>query len=435
MRSNYLDTFLGFTCFGESHGKAVGIVIEDVLPGIEFPISTIQKALNERRPGSSDLVSKRNEKDILQIISGVYEGKTTGMPICLLVYNEDFKSEDYDRIKEVFRPGHADYSWFKKFKIYDWRGGGRASGRETISRVIAGAFLDEMLSPIEIIAYPIAIGIIKSHNINLEFSKNNPLNWPDPDSYEKVIEYMESVRTEGDSLGAVLHCELINVSSGLGDPVFEKLEANLAKAVLSVGGVKGIEFGSGFDLTDKKGSQTNDPFFDYQFQTNNLGGITAGVSTGQNIAFNVALKPISSIAKQQITSNTAGNKEQISVQGRHDICLIPRVIPVIKAMIKITLADAIAHQKLISSSEMDLTDYREAIDKIDEDILLALRRRMEISKKIGIFKKENKLSVENLRREDELINILCEKADILKVNPDLINQIWKLIIHESKKQQ
>ncbi|HOE90925.1 MAG TPA: chorismate synthase [Candidatus Cloacimonadota bacterium] len=435
MRANFLQRYLGFTAFGESHGEAMGIVIEDIKPNIDFPYKEVEEALAKRRPASSLYASGRREPDRFHVLSGVFEGKTTGMPICIVVYNKDARAEDYLALRDIFRPGHADYSWYQKFKIIDWRGGGRASGRETISRVIAGSMLDDYLKPIEVVTYPLSIGEMSVTTIDQEFSQKNELKWSDSSNYQELTTYLDRIQAEKDSVGGIVQCEINNIKAGLGDPVFEKLDANIAKAILSIGGVKGIEFGDGFQLASILGSESNDQMSTAGFISNHQGGILGGVSSGNTIRFRVAIKAVPSIGKAQKTIDINGNEKQIEIQGRHDICLIPRILPVIEAMIKLSLADAIAYQKLIAGENLDLKDYREAIDKIDEDILLALLRRMKISEAIGEYKKENNITIENKEREKELLAALHEKARILGLNTDLVSELWAKIIAESKRRQ
>ncbi len=432
MKSNTYDKYLGFTAFGESHGAAIGLVIEDVKPGIRFSLAEIQKALDERKPGSGKFSSARSEADKIQILSGVLDGKTTGMPICLLVYNKDARPQDYNHLQNIFRPGHADYALFQKFKIYDYRGGGRASGRETISRVAAAGMVTEILKDIKINIYPVQIGRIAATQCS---APQGELHWPDAATYPQLIEHLEMIKASGNSVGGIVEVQIENLPAGLGDPVFERLDANLAKAILSIGGVKGIEFGDGFRLTELTGIQANDQMDESGFLSNHSGGILGGISTGQTLKFRFVVKPTSSINLEQQTITHAGKSVNITVGGRHDVCLIPRIIPVVSAMIKLALADAVSYQKLISGEMRDLTDFREALDKIDEDILIALKRRMEISKLIGKFKNENNLEIEDKERENELLKSLQQKAAELEISPDLIESVWKKIIEESKNQQ
>ena len=433
MKSNSYERYYGITTFGESHGKAIGVVIEDVKPGIDFPYEKIQNALNKRKPGTGKFSSTRNEKDEIQVLSGVFEGKTTGMPICLIVYNKDAREQDYEHLKDLFRPGHADFSYFKKFKIYDHRGGGRASGRETISRVAASGLVENILEDIKINIYPIKIGKFETTQTDLSFQ--NELSWYDKTNYKDLIEYLNNIKNEGNSIGGIVEVKVANIPSGLGDPVFEKLDANLAKAILSIGAVKGIEFGNGFKLAALKGNDASDQMNKDGFITNHNGGILGGISTGNELIFRFVVKPTPSINIIQKTITKNNEEVEFKSHGRHDTCIIPRIIPVAKAMIKLVLADALSFQKLISNNKLELTDYREAIDKIDEDILIALGRRQKISELIGRFKQENKLPIENKDREEKLMNKLKQKAKLWNIDESLVANIWDIIISESKKKQ
>jgi len=433
MKANSFGKYFGITTFGESHGKAIGVVIEDVKPGIDFPLADIQQELEKRKPGIGKFSSKRKEKDKIEILSGVFKGKTTGMPICLVVYNKDMKPEDYDHLKAVFRPGHADYSLFRKFKIYDYRGGGRVSGRETISRVAASGMVNDLLGNIEINLYPIQIGKFQVKNFDFKF--HNELSWFDKDNYENLIDYLSQIQKDRNSVGGIVEVKIKNLPAGLGDPVFEKLDANLAKAILSIGAVKGIEFGDGFELASKTGLEANDQMDKTGFLTNHSGGISGGISTGQTLIFRFVVKPTSSIDIPQKTITQINEEVVFHSKGRHDTCIIPRILPVAKAMTKLVLTDAISYQKLISGEKRSLTDYRETIAKIDEDILIALYRRREISKKIGEFKRKNNLKIEDKNRENELLENLKQKAELWNINENFVETIWKTIIEDSKKKQ
>ena len=433
MRANSFGKYFGLTTFGESHGKAIGLVLEDVKPGITFPFDEISKELAKRKPGSGDFSSSRQETDKFQVLSGVFEGKTTGMPICILVYNKDYRTRDYQKIKDIFRPGHADFSYCKKFKIYDYRGGGRASGRETISRVAAGSILNYLIKDININVFPIQIGKYKVNNIDLNLK--NDLYWPDKYNYENLTKYLHKIKKSGDSVGGIVHVTIDNIRSGLGDPVFEKLDANLAKAILSIGSVKGIEFGKGFKFAYLKGSQANDNITPDGFETNNAGGILGGISNGENIEFNFVVKPTPSIGKTQTTVSKNGFKKEITIEGRHDTCIIPRLLPVAKAMVKLVLADAISYQNLLEKKEKNLIEFRETYDKIDEDILIALYKRMKISQKVSNYKHKKDLSIHDENRENFLLENIQKKAHLLGLDKEMVNKLWKIILKFSKKEQ
>ena len=431
MKSNSFGKYFGITAFGESHGPAIGVVIEDVRSGIRFPLEEIQKALNERKPGKNKFSSTRQEDDKLQVLSGVFEGKTTGMPICLVIYNNDARSKDYTHLKDIFRPSHADFSYFNKFKIYDYRGSGRASGRETISRVAASGLANDILGNVEISAYPVQIGKFSITKFDENFTNN--LHWKDSTNFTKLTEYLAKIQQSGNSVGGIVEVKIKNLPIGLGDPVFEKLDANLAKAILSIGSVKGIEFGDGFQLAKMTGSEANDQMDKTGFRSNHSGGILGGISNGNEIIFRFVVKPTPSINISQKTVTKSGEETIFKAKGRHDTCIVPRILPVAKAMVKLVLVDAICHQKLISGENFNIVDYREALDKIDEDILIALARRKKISEKVKEFKQKNKIDIEDKNRENELISTLKEKANLWKINTEFIKNIWQLILENSKK--
>jgi len=425
MRSNSYNKYFGLTAFGESHGHSMGVVIEDIVPNIDFPFDALNTALARRKPGQSDFASSRQEDDSYEVISGLFEGKTTGMPICILFKNKDQNSADYNEIKDIFRPGHADFSWFNKFKIYDYRGGGRASGRETISRVAAGIIVKNVLGDIEIQAYPVQIGNIVAKSIDFHHSKQNSLYWPDSSNLDDVLQLLQKTKEDKESVGATVEIVIKKIQVGLGDPVFEKLDANLAKAIISIGGVKGIYF----DPLCLCEGRSNPP------ENKMFGGIVGGVSDGHDVKIHVYLKPVSSIGKPQKALTKQGEIVDITIKGRHDVCLVPRILPVIESMIQLVLADAIAYQKLISGTDLNLNDYREAIDKIDEDIMIALYRRFEIVDRVAKFKKENQLSIQDKDRETALINNLKDIASEWNLSVEMIERIWKTIIEESRNRQ
>src|SRR3989339_490931 len=324
MAGNTFGQLFRVTTFGESHGGAVGCVVDGCPPGLEISVEDIQKDLDRRRPGQSQITSPRKEEDKIEILSGVFEGKTTGTPILLLAKNKDARSQDYEILKTLFRPGHADFTFQKKFGIRDWRGSGRASARETLARVAAGAiakkFLKEKLG-IEFLAFVEQVGEIKTKDKKIT---------------EKMIELIEKVRDEGDSIGGVIRGEIKNVPIGLGEPVFDKLSADLGKAMLSIPAVKGFEIGSGFEGVKMRGSQHNDQFTskdgEIGLKTNHAGGTLGGISNGAEIYFRVAFKPVSTIAKSQKTVDVNGKEADLEAAGRHDTCVLPRAVPIVDAM-------------------------------------------------------------------------------------------------------
>lgn len=347
MSGNTIGMLFKVTTFGESHGKAIGAVVDGCPPGLSLTEEYIQKELDKRRPGKFLGQSPRKEKDRVEILSGVFEGYTTGTPIALIIYNIDVDSSPYEKIKDIFRPGHADFTYFIKYGGYrDYRGGGRSSGRETVARVAAGAVAKRILEEygIEVIAYTISLGGVEAKERNLKFIYENHLFCPDIEAYKKMCERIEEVKKEGDSLGGIIEVLAKGVPAGLGEPVFDKLSADLAKAICSIGAVKGFEMGAGFRVAFMKGSENNDPINSHGFLKNDAGGTLGGISSGQDIVIRVAVKPISSIRKVQKTINEKKEEVEISIGGRHDISAIPRIVPVIEAMVRIILADHLLRQ-------------------------------------------------------------------------------------------
>ncbi|HSV96030.1 MAG TPA: chorismate synthase [Spirochaetota bacterium] len=340
---------LRVTTFGESHGPAVGAVLDGVPPMVELSEVDIQRELDRRRPGQSAVTTPRAEEDRVHILSGVFEGKTTGAPICMLIYNKDQDSSKYEAIRDVFRPGHADFTLWKKFGIRDHRGGGRSSGRETAGRVAAGAVAKKLLAEhgISVTAFAQEIAGIRGEVEDLGFIESNPVRAADPSAAKLMEEAIIRARAEKDSVGGVVRLVVRGVPAGLGDPVFYKIDARLAMALFSIGAVKGVEIGAGFKSARLRGSENNDPMRDGAFLSNNAGGILGGITTGADIVACVAVKPTPSIFRGQDTVDTDGNSRSISVEGRHDPCIVPRIVPVVEAMAAIVLLDALEIQRKI----------------------------------------------------------------------------------------
>ncbi len=344
------------TTFGESHGSAIGAIVEGVSPNIALNESDIQKELDRRRPGQSSITTQRKESDTIEILSGVFEGKTTGAPIGLLIRNSDAKSTDYSKLKDVFRPGHADFTFYMKYGLRDWRGGGRSSGRETAMRVAAGAIAKKILSHhhVQIVAYTLAVAGIYAKKFDLTAIESNAVRCPDPDQAKLMIEKIEETRRNLDSLGGIVEAVVVGCPAGLGDPVFDKLSARLAAALMSIGTIKGVEIGEGFKVAQMRGSENNDIFYHdgqkIRTKTNHAGGILGGISTGEDIILRVAVKPASSIAQEQPTVDVSGNPTTVKVTGRHDPCICPRVVPVVEAMIALTILDCLLIQKAVNGS-------------------------------------------------------------------------------------
>ncbi len=335
------------TTWGESHGPAVGAVVDGVPAGIELTVEDIQKLLNRRKPGQSKYTTARAESDQVEILSGVFEGVTTGTPISLMVRNNDQHSKDYSNIAKVFRPGHADYGFYAKYGIRDYRGGGRSSGRETIGRVAAGAVAVKLLEElgISVRAYTKSIGPIAMETFDEASMWENPLYMPDAVAAKEAEAYLQECIKNQDSSGGVIACDITGVPAGLGDPVFEKLNANLAKAIMSIGAVKGFSIGDGFAVSAMKGSENNDAFTlqdeMVMTATNHAGGILGGISNGNTISFEAAVKPTPSISQEQKTVDEDGIEKTIEIHGRHDPVIVPRAVVVVESMAAIAIADAL----------------------------------------------------------------------------------------------
>lgn len=351
MSGNTFGKLFQITTWGESHGSAVGVVVDGCPPGIEMNEAIIQKMLDRRRPGKAATSTSRKETDRAKILSGVFEGKTTGTPILILVENQDARSGAYQALSDVFRPGHGDFTYQAKYGIRDWRGGGRASARETVGRVAAGAVAAEVLKQqnIEIIAHTLLLGSVRAETFDPQSIHENLFLCADPVAAEKMAAEVEEVKRAGDSLGGIVEIRVKNAPPGLGEPVFDKLDADLAKALMSIGAIKGIEIGAGFAAAGMRGSENNDPISPDGFLSNNAGGILAGISNGDEIIVRVAVKPIPSIRIEQQTIKTDYMPTQISIEGRHDIAAIPRINVVCEAMVGLVLADHLLRQKAINS--------------------------------------------------------------------------------------
>jgi chorismate synthase len=347
MPGNSMGVLFRITTWGESHGKAVGVVVDGCPPRITLAESDIQKELDRRRPGHLPSASPREEEDLVEILSGTFEGKTTGTPISLIVKNRDVDSAAYEELRNIFRPGHGDITYYKKYGIRDHRGGGRASARETVARVAAGAIAKKVISRegIEVIAYTKELGGIAAERVSLEDIHRNSLRCPDQETARTMAEKLEEARQNGDSLGGIVEILIRGCPSGLGEPVFDKIDADLAGALMSIGAVKGLEIGAGFRSARMTGFECNDPITPEGFLTNHAGGILAGITNGDEIIIRVACKPIASIEKTQESIDVGGKPVKVSIKGRHDVCAIPRIIPVCEAMVSIVLADHLLRQR------------------------------------------------------------------------------------------
>lgn len=344
MAGNIFGTLFRLTTFGESHGKAIGGIIDGCPPGYSLDFDKIQEDLNRRKPGQSAIVTQRKEPDTVKFLSGIFEDKTTGTPIAFVIENANQKSKDYSHIKDIYRPSHADYTYAEKYGIRDYRGGGRSSARETASRVVAGAIAKQILSEIQIHSYVSAVGQLEINkpyqDLDFSLTETNIVRCPDPELADKMIDEIKRVRKEGDTIGGVVSCVIKNVPAGLGEPVFDKLHAELGKAMLSINAVKGFEYGSGFEGAKMRGSEHNDIFNeDGTTKTNFSGGVQGGISNGMDIYFKVAFKPVATIMQSQETINSEGKKVEMQGKGRHDPCVVPRAVPIVEAMVALVLID------------------------------------------------------------------------------------------------
>ena len=357
--ANTFGQLFRVTTFGESHGGGIGVVIDGCPPKVEISEADIQRELDRRRPGQSKITTQREEEDRCEIVSGIFEGKTLGTPIAILVRNKDARAEDYVEMANKFRPSHADFSYDAKYGIRNWRGGGRASARETIGRVAAGAVAKKVLSILysnfEIVAYVAQIHEIitkiNRSSVKMKNVEKNAVRCPDVAAAKRMESLIGQIRDEGDSVGGVIECVVRGIPAGLGEPVFDKLEADLAKAMLSLPATKGFEIGSGFAATHMRGSEHNDPFEmrggKIRTATNNSGGVQGGISNGEEIYFRVAFKPTATIAHEQKTVNISREQTKLSARGRHDPCVLPRAVPIVEAMAALVLCDHAFRQQAI----------------------------------------------------------------------------------------
>ncbi len=362
MAGNSFGKIFTITTFGESHGKGIGVIVDGCPAGLEISLDKIQKALDRRKPGQSAISSPRKESDIVKILSGIFENKTTGTPITLLIENEDARPTDYSEIAKSYRPSHADYTYQQKYGIRDHRGGGRSSARETAARVASGSIAMQLLEKyqIKITAYVSAVGTIKSEKLyselNFDLIEENIVRCPDTEIADRMIELIEQVKEGGDTLGGSITCVIENCPVGLGEPVFDKLHADLGKAMLSINAVKGFEYGSGFAGTKEKGSKQNDIFIlkenknSIETETNNSGGIQGGISNGEDIYFTVGFKPVATIMQDQQTISSDNEEVILTSKGRHDPCVVPRAVPIVEAMAALVIADHLLRNKIYKNN-------------------------------------------------------------------------------------
>lgn len=350
MAGNTFGKIFTITTFGESHGRSVGVIIDGCPPNIELSAEDVQKELDRRRPGQSEVSTPRDESDTVDIYSGIFEGKTTGTPIMMMVFNKNQMSKDYNAVKDVFRPGHADFTYFSKYGIRDHRGGGRSSARETIGRVCGGAVAKIILAEmgIKTTGYVIQVGPHKAVKRDFDIIEKNIIRTCDMDAVKPMTDYILEAKDAGDSVGAVVEVTIKGVPVGVGEPVFDRLNANIAKAIMSIPAVKGIEFGAGFQAALMRGSEHNDEVTKYGFLSNNAGGTLGGIASGQDIVFRFVVKPASSITVPKKGIDLYGNEKTVITEGRHDPCVAPRVVPVAEAMSAVALLDLIMMHKAVA---------------------------------------------------------------------------------------
>jgi chorismate synthase len=439
MAGNSTGQFFRITTFGESHGKAVGVVIDGVRPGMRIHESDIQKELDRRRPGQSGVTTSRQEKDRVEILSGVFQGKTLGTPICLLIRNTDQNPKAYEAVRALFRPGHAGYTYLAKYGIHDYRGGGRSSGRETAGRVGGGAVARAILKQkgIQIIAHTKQVGPIVAGTFDPDEIERNPVRSADPQAAKRMERIILKVKNEGDSLGGIVEAVVRGCPAGLGEPVFDKIEADLARALLSIPAIKGFEIGSGFAAARMRGSEHNDEFYSekrsgrIRTRTNHAGGVLGGITNGEEIVIRVAVKPPSSIPKKQHTVDLHGSDAMISVEGRHDPCLCPRVVPVVESMIAVVIADHLMRQSLLRGLK-GVAPIRRQIDTIDDMIMLLLGERQALVRDIGRIKRASRSPIPDRRREREIMRKRLGLLQDAGLTKELVAMMYKAIFEHSR---
>ena len=442
MAGNTFGTNFRVTTFGESHGRAVGAVIDGVRPGLAIDTAELQRQLDRRRPGQSRVTTPRSEPDRVEILSGVFEGKTTGMPICLVIWNTDQRGEAYEALKDIFRPGHAGYAYLAKYGVSDYRGGGRSSGRETAARVAAGAVARSILKAegITITGYTREAAGVAINKFDPDEIENNPMRCPDAEAAQEMERRVMAAKEEGDSVGGVVEVVARGVPAGLGEPVFDKLEADLAKSLMSIGAVRGFEVGNGFASARLRGSENNDPLYRdtathrIRTRTNNAGGISGGISNGEDIVVRIAVKPPSSIRKEQETVTVRGVPTTISVTGRHDPCLCPRIVPVAESMVALTLLDHLTRQRLLIRSSA-LRHLRATIDLVDRNMLMLVAERQAVARQIGERKRSRGRAIADPRRERQILRRQSLLARRLGLEEVLVEQLMRTLFRMARAAQ
>jgi chorismate synthase len=442
MAGNQFGNYFRITTFGESHGKAMGVVVDGVRPGLPIDVASIQKELDRRRPGQSSVTTQRKEEDRVEVLSGVFDGRTIGTPICMIIWNRDQKPGEYEKVKDLFRPGHAGYTYMAKFGVTDYRGGGRSSGRETASRVAAGAVAKTILSKegIEVCGYTREVAGISCRSIDLTVVEKNPLRAADLEAAAAMEQAVLRAKEEGDSVGGIVEVVVRNVPAGIGDPVFDKLEADLGKALLSIGAVRGFEVGNGFAASRLRGSENNDPFYvdaatgKVRTRSNNAGGIAGGISNGEEIVLRIAVKPPSSIRKEQETVTLDLKPATISMEGRHDPCICPRIVPVAEAMVALTILDHLTRQRLLRR-ESKIAALRETIDLVDRNIVLLLAERQALVTQIGDLKRKRGKQIFDKSRERAILRRQLPVARQLDLDPAFVTQLFRAIFSLARTTQ
>ena len=442
MAGNQFGNYFRITTFGESHGRAIGVVVDGVRPGLSIDLLYIQHELDRRRPGQSAMTTSRKEEDRVELLSGVYEGKTVGTPICMIIWNKDQRPKEYEKIKDLFRPGHAGYTYMAKFGVTDYRGGGRSSGRETAARVAAGAVAKRILAGegIQVSGYTKEVAGIACRSVDLDVVEKNPLRAADLEAAAAMEAAVLKAKEEGDSVGGVVEVLVRNVPPGLGDPVFDKLEADLGKALMSIGAIKGFEVGNGFGAARLRGSENNDPMYidaatgRVRTRSNNAGGIAGGISNGEEIVLRIAVKPPSSIRKEQETVTVDLKPATISIEGRHDPCICPRVVPVAEAMTALTILDHLTRQRLLRR-ESRIAALRSTIDLVDRNIILLLAERQALVTQIGDLKRKRGKKVFDKSRERSILRKQIPVARQLALDPAFITQLFRAIFRLARTTQ
>jgi len=433
--SNTYGQRFRITTFGESHGPAVGVVIDGVQPRMELDAPDIQAELDRRRPGQSPVSTARAEADRAEILSGVFEGRTTGAPICILVRNTGARSKDYEAIRDLVRPGHGDLTWLARYGIRDWRGGGRLSGRETVGRVAAGAVARKLLltQGVTIVGHVVEAGGVLARSFDADIVRTNAMRCGDASAAEAMERAILDAQEAGDSVGGVVQVEAHGVPAGWGDPVFAKLDARLAGALMSIGAVKGVEIGAGFAAARMRGSEHNDPITPDGFETNHAGGVLGGISSGAPVVARLAVKPTSSIRLPQRTVDVDGRPRELQVKGRHDPCICPRAVPVAEAMLALVLADGYLEARATSGESPNLDELRASMDVVDAALADSLAHRVALSRAIGRHKGIH--GVTDAQREAQIHEFWRTQAREHGLDEELADRMADVLLGASKRAQ